>query len=66
MLFNDTILMNIRYGRLDATDEEVFAAAEAACIHEAITTRFPKVGARWARWGRRAPGAASRLWRAEE
>lgn len=42
VLFNDTIMQNIRYGRLSATDEEVFAAAQAACIHEAITTRFPK------------------------
>ncbi len=29
-LFNGTIMENIRYGRLDATDEEVIAAAEAA------------------------------------
>jgi ATP-binding cassette subfamily B protein len=26
-LFSDTVMANIRYGRLDATDEEVFAAA---------------------------------------
>lgn len=29
-LYNDTILENIRYGRMDATDEEVLAAARAA------------------------------------
>ena len=29
-LFADTVLENIRYGRLDATDEEVIAAAEMA------------------------------------
>jgi ATP-binding cassette subfamily B protein len=29
-LFADTVLANIRYGRLDATDEEVFAAARLA------------------------------------
>lgn len=29
-LYNDTIMENIRYGRMDATDEEVFAAAKAA------------------------------------
>ena len=29
-LFNGTIMENIRYGRLDATDEEVVAAAKAA------------------------------------
>lgn len=30
LLFSTTVLENIRYGRLDATDEEVFAAARAA------------------------------------
>ncbi|GAX77414.1 hypothetical protein CEUSTIGMA_g4860.t1, partial [Chlamydomonas eustigma] len=42
VLFNDNILNNIRYGETTASDEQVFAAAEAACIHEAISTRFPK------------------------
>ncbi|KAL6753380.1 mitochondrial half-size ABC transporter [Haematococcus lacustris] len=42
VLFNDTILHNIRYGNLSASDEQVQEAAQAACIHEAITTRFPK------------------------
>lgn len=42
VLFNDTILANIRYGNLSATDEEVYAAARAAAIHDAITSRFPK------------------------
>jgi len=36
ILFNTTIRDNIRYGREDATDAEIEAAAEAACIHEAI------------------------------
>lgn len=31
-----------RYGRPDATDEEVHQAAEAASIHESIMTRFPQ------------------------
>lgn len=31
-LYNDTIMANIRYGRLDATDEEVKAAAKAAHV----------------------------------
>ncbi|KAJ5532952.1 hypothetical protein N7494_009504 [Penicillium frequentans] len=35
-LFNDTIAHNIRYGRIDATDEEVKAAAERARIHQLI------------------------------
>jgi hypothetical protein len=43
VLFNDTIRYNIRYGRNYATDAEVEEAAEAACIHETISTRFPKV-----------------------
>lgn len=43
VLFNDTIRYNIRYGRNNATDAEVEEAAEAACIHETISTRFPKV-----------------------
>ena len=36
ILFNTTIRENIRYGRLDASDEDVEAAAEAAAIHDAI------------------------------
>ncbi len=36
VLFNDTIRYNIRYGRPDATDEEVEAAAKLAQIHEFI------------------------------
>ena len=32
-LFNDTIMNNIRFGRPDATDEEVYAAAKAARCH---------------------------------
>lgn len=37
-LFKGTIMENIRYGRLDATDEEVIAAAKAAHAHHFITT----------------------------
>ena len=35
-LFKGTIMENIRYGRLDATDEEVIAAAKAAHAHSFI------------------------------
>ena len=35
-LFNDTIMNNIRFGRPDATDEEVYAAAKAARCHDFI------------------------------
>lgn len=37
-LFKGTIMENIRYGRLDATDEEVVAAAKAAYAHRFIET----------------------------
>lgn len=37
-LYNDTIMNNIRYGRLDATDEEVIAAAKMAQADRFIRT----------------------------
>ncbi|MCL1943080.1 MAG: ABC transporter ATP-binding protein/permease [Candidatus Azobacteroides sp.] len=37
-LFNGTIMENIRYGKLDATDEEVVKAAEAAHVDHFIRT----------------------------
>ncbi len=36
-LFSDTVMENIRYGKLDATDAEVIAAAKLANAHEFIT-----------------------------
>jgi ATP-binding cassette subfamily B protein len=36
LLFSDTIRENIRYGRSDATDQEIFAAAKAAQAHDFI------------------------------
>ncbi|KAF2843635.1 hypothetical protein M501DRAFT_985735 [Patellaria atrata CBS 101060] len=49
-LFNMSIMENIRYARLEATDEEVFEACKAAAIHNKILS-FPdgyrsKVGER--------------------
>ncbi|CAL9748665.1 unnamed protein product [Musa acuminata subsp. burmannicoides] len=41
VLFNDTIFHNIRYGRLSATEEEVYDAARHAAIHETIM-KFPE------------------------
>ena len=35
-LFSGTIMDNIRYSRLDATDDEVVAAAKAVCAHDFI------------------------------
>jgi len=40
-LFSGTVKENIRYGRLDATDEEVIAAAKIACAHSFIE-RLPQ------------------------
>lgn len=39
-LFNDTIMNNIRYSRLAASDEEVHEACKAAAIHDKIMS-FP-------------------------
>ena len=41
LLFSDSVRSNIRYGRLDATDEEIMAAAEAANAHEFIMNDLP-------------------------
>ncbi|XP_078150844.1 ABC transporter B family member 25, mitochondrial-like [Carex rostrata] len=40
VLFNDTIFNNIQYGRLSATEEEVYEAARHAAIHDTILS-FP-------------------------
>ena len=40
-LFTGTVMENIRYGKLDATDEECIAAAKTANAHDFIT-RLPK------------------------
>ena len=37
-IFSGTIMDNIRYGRLDATDEEVMEAAKTVCAHDFIIT----------------------------
>lgn len=41
VLFSGTIRENIAYGRTDATDDEIIAAAEAAAAHDFITS-FPQ------------------------
>uniref|UniRef100_A0A452UQU5 Mitochondrial potassium channel ATP-binding subunit n=1 Tax=Ursus maritimus TaxID=29073 RepID=A0A452UQU5_URSMA len=41
VLFGTTIMENIRFGKLGATDEEVYAAAREANAHEFITS-FPE------------------------
>lgn len=40
-LFNDTVEHNIRYGSIDATQDEVIAAAQRARIHDTIQ-KFPE------------------------
>lgn len=40
-LFTGTVMENIRYGRLDATDEECIAAAKLASAHSFIR-RLPE------------------------
>ncbi|KAL2488435.1 ABC transporter B family member 25 [Forsythia ovata] len=41
VLFNDTIYHNIHYGRLSATEEEVYDAARRASIHDTVM-KFPE------------------------
>lgn len=41
ILFSGSVLENIRYGRLDATDEEVVEAARAANAHDFIVEDLP-------------------------
>jgi ATP-binding cassette subfamily B protein len=41
LLFSSTIGDNIRYGRLDATHDEIVAAAKAANVHDFVTA-FPQ------------------------
>ena len=38
VLFNQTILQNLRYAKLDATEEEVQAACKAVALHDKIMT----------------------------
>lgn len=36
MIFNDTIMNNIRYGKLDASDDEIFEVCQALDLHESF------------------------------
>lgn len=49
-LFNNTIEFNVRYGRIDCSEDEIIASAKRARIHDTIM-KFPdgyqtKVGER--------------------
>jgi len=37
VLFNDSVLNNIRYGNLNATDEEVYEAAKKCRLHDSVS-----------------------------
>lgn len=57
-LFTGTVMDNIRYGRLNATDEECIAAAKSANAHSFIR-RLPTATTRWSRATARTPRRAS-------
>ena len=40
-MFHDTVYNNIHYGDLSKTQDDVFAAAKMAEIHDTISFRFP-------------------------
>lgn len=42
VLFNDTVLFNLRYGRINATFDEIVEATKAARIYETITRNLPQ------------------------
>ena len=48
-LFSDTVRANIAYGRPDATEEEIEAAARVAQAHEFILEPAPRATTPW--WG---------------
>ncbi len=50
-LFTGTVMDNIRYGKLDATDEEIFAAAEAWQMQMDLSADFRKAMIRSHRGG---------------
>lgn len=36
VLFDSTVMDNVRYGKITASDQEVYDACRAACIHDKI------------------------------
>ena len=66
-LFHDTVRRNLLYGKPDATEEELIAAARAANIHDRIaelptaTTRSSASAATSSR-AARSSGSRSREW----
>ena len=43
VLFNDTILYNIRYGRTDASEDEVIEAARAASMSQVASPTYQQL-----------------------
>jgi len=56
ILFDGTIRENIKIGRPEATDAEMFKAAEQACIHETIMKRPEGYGAKIINQGKNLSG----------
>lgn len=56
VLFNGTIMENIRYGRRDATDQEVIEAAMAANAHEFIEKLPERYSQQIGKWGVKLSG----------
>lgn len=48
-IFSGTIRENIRYGKLDATDEQIIAAAKAVCMRTSSLRNCPTATTRWCR-----------------
>ena len=58
LLFSGTIMDNIRYGRLEATDEEIIEAARAANAHDFVTRLPNQYRTELGERGRSSPAAS--------
>jgi ABC-type transport system involved in Fe-S cluster assembly fused permease/ATPase subunit len=56
VLFNETLMYNLRYANTDATDEQVYEACRAASIHDKIMTFPDKYGTKVGERGLRLSG----------
>ena len=67
ILFDDTVMNNVRYAKLTATDEEVYEACKAASIHEQILSfsdgKLPGPHVRTKLTKKRLPNQGWRAWR---
>ena len=60
-LFNRSILENVRYARLDATDEEIYNACEAVAMHTTISSLSNGYQSRVGEGGLRLSGGQRQL-----